>query len=69
MPRRVTLADEVLRATPQIEALEDVSPAELRTELSAQGLERVEMDDGGSASQDAHRLGRIPASVLPSPAW
>ena len=52
-PRRVTLAEEVLRVAPQIEASEDVPRVDLRAELSAHSVEEFEMDDGGSESHAA----------------
>ena len=52
-PRRVTLAEEVLRVAPQIEASEDVPRVDLRAELSADSVEEFEMDDGGSESHAA----------------
>ena len=52
-PRRVTLAEEVLRVAPQIEASEDVPRVDLRAELSAHSVEQFEMDDTGSESHAA----------------
>ena len=50
----------------ETEALEHVSQAKLPTELSAQGVERVEMDVDRNESQESHGPRRIPTPVLTS---
>ena len=57
-PRRVNLAEEVLRVARQIEASEGVPRVDLRAELSAHSVEQFEMDDGGSESHARRRSPR-----------